>query len=282
MKIAVIGAGTMGAGIAQVGALAFFEVALFDSSEAALDKGRARIVDGLQKAAAKQQMSGADVALAQARVRLTSDLKDAVTDVSLVVEAVPEDLALKKKLFAEISALAPATAVLATNTSSLPVAQIAEAATHPERVLGMHFFNPPFILKLLELVRAEKTSDAAMQTARDAGQRMGREIIEVKDSPGFATSRLGVVLALEAMRMVESGVASAEDIDKAMEQGYKHQMGPLRTTDLVGLDVRLAIAQHLFQTLGGEQYRPPAILERLVREGKLGKKSGQGFLTWDR
>jgi 3-hydroxybutyryl-CoA dehydrogenase len=208
-------------------------------------------------------------------------LADAVRGADLVIEAIPEVLALKQKLFAEIAPLVSETTVLATNTSSLPVTELAAATPHPSRVVGMHFFNPPFILKLLELVRAEQTSDATFERARRVGERMRREVIVVKDSPGFATSRLGVVLALEAMRMVESGVASAEDIDKAMEHGYKHQMGPLRTTDLVGLDVRLAIAHHLHKTLGGAQYQPPAILERLVSEGKLGKKTGQGFFTWN-
>jgi 3-hydroxybutyryl-CoA dehydrogenase len=280
-KIAVIGAGTMGAGIAQVAALTAFDITVYDSAQAALDKGQARILDAINKAASKKLISGAEAALAPTRIAYKTDLKDAVHDRQLVIEAVPEDLALKRKLFAQISELVPPSTVLATNTSSLPVATIADAASHPGRVVGMHFFNPPFLLKLLELVRADKTSDAAFLAAKEVGERMGREIIVVKDSPGFATSRLGVVLALEAMRMVESSVASAEDIDKAMEHGYKHQMGPLRTTDLVGLDVRLAIAQHLHKTLGGEQYRPPRILERLVEEGKLGKKSGQGFFTWE-
>ncbi|MCC6812001.1 MAG: 3-hydroxyacyl-CoA dehydrogenase family protein [Deltaproteobacteria bacterium] len=281
-NIAVIGAGTMGAGIAQVAALSFFDVVLFDSDTAALDKGKARIIEGMQKGAVKLQMSGADVAIAQARLTTNDKLADAVKDRDLVIEAVPEDLALKRRLFTEIAKAAPETSVLATNTSSLSVAAIAEAVADPSRVIGMHFFNPPFIMKLLEIVRAPQTSDATYERARKVGERMGREMIVVRDSPGFATSRLGVVLALEAMRILEAGVASAEDIDKAMEHGYKHQMGPLRTTDLVGLDVRLAIAQHLHTTLGGDQYRPPQILERLVKEGKLGKKSGQGFFRWEK
>ncbi len=280
-KIAVIGAGTMGAGIAHVAAAALFDVTLFDANATALAGAKQRITQSLEKAASKALMSSADVAMTLARLRTSQSLADAVDGADLVIEVIPEVLALKQKLFAEIAPLVSESTVLATNTSSLPVSAIAASVPNPTRVVGMHFFNPPFILKLLELVRAEQTSDVTLERARRVGERMRREVIVVKDSPGFATSRLGVVLALEAMRMVESGVASAEDIDKAMEQGYKHQMGPLRTTDLVGLDVRLAIAQHLHQTLGGAQYEPPAILQRLVKEGKLGKKSGQGFFTWN-
>ena len=170
--------------------------------------------------------------------------------------------------------------MLATNTSSLSVTEIAAAARHPERVLGMHFFNPPIALKLLEIVRAEQTSPATLATAAAVGRRMEREMVTVKDSPGFASSRLGVLLGLEAIRMVEQGVASAEDIDKAMEVGYRFPMGPLKLTDLVGLDVRLAIAEYLHHELGGEQFRPPQLLRQMVRAGKLGKKSGEGFYKY--
>jgi 3-hydroxybutyryl-CoA dehydrogenase len=180
-----------------------------------------------------------------------------------------------------VSAAAPPGAILASNTSSLSVTEIAKAASRPERVVGMHFFNPPYVLTLLEIVRAASTSDQTVERVRAIGARMGRDMIVVADSPGFATSRLGVVLGLEAMRMLEQGVASAEDIDRAMKLGYRHPMGPLELSDLVGLDVRLHIAEHLHAELGGEQYRPPEILRRLVREGKLGKKTGEGFRRWE-
>jgi 3-hydroxybutyryl-CoA dehydrogenase len=279
-KIAVLGAGTMGTGIAQLAALSYFQVTLFDASETALANGLSKIKSSLERAAQKLTLSGADVAQALARLSTANAMVDAVKDCDLVIEAVPEDLELKRVIVKEVSNACPAHAVIATNTSSLPVSDIARAAKDPSRVLGMHFFNPPMVLKLLEIVCTDQTSADASAVARKVGERMGREIIQVKDSPGFATSRLGVVLALEAMRMVESGVASAEDIDRAMEHGYKHQMGPLRTTDLVGLDVRLAIAEHLHTTFGGEQYRPPEILRTLVKAGKLGKKTGQGFYSW--
>jgi 3-hydroxybutyryl-CoA dehydrogenase len=171
--------------------------------------------------------------------------------------------------------------VLATNTSSLPVAKLAEATRRPELVVGMHFFNPVPLMPLLELVRAEKTSDATIAAATSIAVRLGKDPIVVRDTPGFATSRLGVLLGLEAIRMLEQGVASPEDIDKAMTLGYKHPMGPLRLSDLVGLDVRLAIAEHLHRELRSDAFKPPELMRRMVAEGKLGKKSGQGFYRWD-
>jgi len=204
-----------------------------------------------------------------------------VAEADLVVEAIPESLDLKRDLFARLDAAAPAAAVLATNTSSLPVASIAAATSRPGRVVGMHFFNPVHLMPLLEVVRAEGTSPEVVDLAVATGRRMGKEPIVVRDSPGFASSRLGVVLGLEAIRMVEEEVASPEDIDKAMTLGYRHPMGPLRLTDLVGLDVRLAIAEHLHRELRSEAFRPPALMRRMVAEGKLGKKVGQGFYRWE-
>ena len=171
--------------------------------------------------------------------------------------------------------------MLATNTSSLPVSRIGDATGSPGRVVGMHFFNPVPVMPLLEVVRGASTDVAVVDAAVEVGRRMGKDPIVVRDAPGFATSRLGVLLGLEAMRMLEQGVASAEDIDKAMTLGYRHPMGPLRLTDLVGLDVRLAIAEHLWKELDSEAFRPPEILRRLVAEGKLGKKAGQGFHRWE-
>lgn len=199
----------------------------------------------------------------------------------VVVEAVPEILEVKQRIFATLGEVAPASAILGTNTSSLPVGEIAGATTHPERVVGMHFFNPVHIMQLLEIVQARDTSEATVTRAREIGARLGKECIVVRDVPGFATSRLGLVLGLEAMRMVEQEVASAQDIDTAMTLGYRHPMGPLRLTDLVGLDVRLAIAEHLYRELGSEAFRPPGILRSMVAEGKLGRKSGVGFYDWE-
>jgi 3-hydroxybutyryl-CoA dehydrogenase len=213
-------------------------------------------------------------------VRAAVSLADAVHDADLVIEAIPERLDLKQALFREIEHHAPAGAILATNTSSLSVSSIAEAVAIPGRVLGMHFFNPVPAMKLVELVRGRDTSDTTIAIARAIAEWLGKTPIVVHDSPGFATSRLGVVLGLEAIRMLEQGVASAADIDRAMELGYNHPMGPLRLGDLVGLDVRLAIADHLHATLGGDTYAAPELLRRMVAEGRLGKKTGEGFYRW--
>jgi 3-hydroxybutyryl-CoA dehydrogenase len=193
---------------------------------------------------------------------------------------VVEDLNIKRELFARVARACPADATLATNTSSLSVTLIAEAVPDPERVLGMHFFNPVHIMKLVEVVRHAKVDPKHEAKVVAVAREMGKEPIVVEDSPGFASSRLGVVLGLEAMRMVEQGVASPEDIDKALELGYGHPMGPLKVTDLVGLDVRLAVAEYLHRELGDPHYAPPAILRDKVRDGELGKKSGRGFYQW--
>jgi 3-hydroxybutyryl-CoA dehydrogenase len=279
-RVAVLGAGTMGHGIAQVAATAGCRVTLYDIDESIVAKGRSHVAANLARGIEKGKVTEEQKAAALERLATTTTLAEAVRDADLVVEAAPERMDLKKRIFAEVSGLAPEGAILATNTSSLSITEIAAASRRPDRVLGMHFFNPPYILKLLELVRAEQTSDEVLEQARQAGERMGREMIVVSDTPGFATSRLGLVLGLEAMRMVEQGVAGAAEIDRAMELGYGHAMGPLRVTDLVGLDVRLAIAQYLHAELGGDQYRPPQILRRLVRAGKLGRKTGEGFYRW--
>ncbi|MFN8177370.1 MAG: 3-hydroxyacyl-CoA dehydrogenase family protein [bacterium] len=280
-RVAVLGAGTMGHGIAQVAAMSGFVTVLFDVDDGLARRGVARIRENLDKGVQRGKVDTAARDGALARLEATSDLARAARDADVVVEAAPERMDLKQRIFREVSAAAGERAILATNTSSLSVTEIAQAATHPERVVGTHFFNPPWVLTLLEIVRGAATSDDTIERTKDFGTRMGREMIVVADSPGFATSRLGVVLGLEAMRMLEAGVASAEDIDRAMQLGYRHPMGPLELSDLVGLDVRLDIAEHLHAKLGGEQYRPPEILKRLVREGKLGKKTGQGFRRWN-
>jgi 3-hydroxybutyryl-CoA dehydrogenase len=280
-RLAVLGAGTMGHGIAGVGAAAGLDVVLFDVDPGALERGVAAVRGIYDKGVEKGKLSAADRDAALGRLRSSTDLARAVGDADMVIEAVPESMALKARVLGEVDALAPPEAILGTNTSSLSVTELAAATGRPTQVVGTHFFNPPHALRLLELVRAEQTSPETLAAARAAGERMGRELVVVNDAPGFATSRLGLVLGLEAMRMVQEGVATPEDIDRAMELGYRHPMGPLRLTDLVGLDVRLAIAEYLHRELGGEQFRPPPILRRMVRAGKLGKKSGQGFYRWD-
>ncbi len=279
-SVAVIGAGTMGHGIAQVAAQAGYTVRLADAVPGAAAKGLERIRRNLDGAVERGKATAAERDAALARVETLDDAIRAARGADLVVEAAPEDLDLKRDLFGRLDGVVSEGALLATNTSSLSVAAIADATRRPERVLGMHFFNPVHLMKLVEVVRHPRTSAAAVDAAVAVARRLGKEPIVVKDSPGFASSRLGIALGLEAMRMVEEGVASPEDIDRAMTLGYNHPVGPLRLTDMVGLDVRLAIARYLHRTLGDERFAPPGILERMVGEGKLGKKSGQGFYPW--
>lgn len=278
-RLAVLGAGTMGHGIAHVAALAGLEVRLYDVADAAAQGGRAKIEANLGKGVALGKLAAEDRDGALARLTATADLAAACDGVELVIEAVPEKLELKQSLFAEVDRLAPPTALLATNTSSLPVARIAAGLRDGARLVGMHFFNPVHLMKLLEVVRHAGSDPSAVTTAAALGTAWGKTPIVVKDSPGFASSRLGIVLGMEAIRMVEDGVASAEDVDTAMKLGYGHPMGPLELTDLVGLDVRLGIAEYLSDALG-TTFEPPELLRRMVAGGKLGKKSGEGFYRW--
>jgi 3-hydroxybutyryl-CoA dehydrogenase len=279
-RVVVIGAGTMGHGIAGQAARCGYDVVLNDVDDDRVQKGLAAI-DGVFRAGVeKGKVSAADADAARARLKGESALEVAVTDADLVVEAVPENMELKRALFARIEAAAPATAILGTNTSSLSITEIAAAIRTPARVVGLHFFNPVAVMPLLEIVRGEYTTDTTVDAVKAFGARIEKTCIVVRDSPGFATSRLGIALGNEAMRMFEEGVASAEDIDRAMVLGYRHPIGPLALTDLVGLDVRLAITEHLHRELGSDTFRAPKVLRRMVRAGKLGKKSGQGFYTY--
>ena len=276
---AVIGAGTMGHGIAQVLAMCGIEARLFDIDEARVQAGMAKVRSNLDKGVEKGKVDAALRDSACARLSGTTDMDAAIEGTGVVVEAVPEKIELKRGIFAELGSKLGAEVLLATNTSSLPITEIAAAAALPERVVGMHFFNPVHIMKLVEVVRAEQSSPEAVQCALDLARRMKKEPIDVKDSPGFASSRLGLVIGLEAMRMVEAEVASAEDIDKAMVLGYGFPMGPLKLTDLVGLDVRLSIAEHLAREIS-DRFQPPQILRDKVARGELGKKAGVGFYDW--
>lgn len=275
--IAVLGAGTMGRGIAHVAALSGAHVWMYDISADVRKKAVLQIDKDLTTSVEKGKLSDDIKKATLAHLQTTTDLDTAVKNADLVIEAVPEKIELKQELLKKVSFLS--NVVIGTNTSSLSISDIASASKNPSRVVGLHFFNPPHIMKLLEIVCAEQTSPETLDFAKAAGAQMQRDMIVVKDSPGFATSRLGLVLGLEAIRMLEQGVASAEDIDKAMELGYRHPMGPLRLTDIVGLDVRLAIADYLHKKLGNS-FAPPELLKKMVREGKLGKKSGQGFYSW--
>lgn len=279
-RVAVIGAGTMGAGIAQAAATAGWTTALTDARPDALPAARRRIEQALDGAVQRGKLAAADRDAILGRIRLAPSLRDACEGADLVIEAVLEDLDLKRDILSQASDWALPTALLATNTSSISIADLAADLPRPGRVLGLHFFNPVHLMKLVEIVLHDGTDAEARDEALAVARAMGKEPIVVRDSPGFASSRLGIAIGLEAMRMLEEGVASAADIDRAMELGYNHPMGPLKLTDLVGLDVRLHIADYLFQTLGTERFRAPDILRRLVAEGKLGKKSGHGFYDW--
>ncbi|MDE2763136.1 MAG: 3-hydroxyacyl-CoA dehydrogenase family protein [Gemmatimonadota bacterium] len=278
--VAVIGAGTMGHGIAQVAAMAGHETVLCDVDAGQLERGLAGIQATLDKGVRLGKVAEESRDGALARLQGTGRLGEAAEGADLVIEAVPEVMALKKRVFAEVEAVVGKRTILATNTSSLSVTGMGAGLERPGRFVGLHFFNPVHIMALVEIVRGRHTDIRTLNSSFKFVLDLGKEPILVNDSPGFASSRLGIVLGLEAIRMVEAGVASPEDIDKAMVLGYRHPMGPLRLTDLVGLDVRLGIARYLHEALGSEAFRPPALLERMVAEGRLGKKSGRGFYEW--
>ena len=279
-RVAVLGAGTMGHGIAQVAAAASYGVVMYDVSADALARGRQSIERNLAKGIQLDKVTEHDRDLTLQRIRGTSELTE-ICDADLIIEAAPENIDLKQRLLRASEALVDRDCIFATNTSSLSLTEIASASNRPANVVGMHFFNPVHIMRLVEIVTGAQNSEDASATVREVASRMKKEPITVRDVPGFASSRLGVTLGLEAMRMLEQGVASARDIDTAMELGYNHPMGPLRLTDLVGLDVRLNIAEYLHGKLGSDVFRPPEILRRMVSQGKLGKKSGEGFYKWN-
>ena len=278
-SVAVLGGGRMGSGIAQVFATAGASVTVVEADPRAGASTAERLGATLRRAAERGRLTG-DPAAVLDRITVTHDLTALPVGVQLVVEAVPEDAGLKIDVLARAERAAGEHTVLATNTSSLSVAGLAEGLHRPERVVGMHFFNPVPASDLVEIVVGPRTAATVRDTARSWAAGLGKTAIVVRDSPGFATSRLGVLLGLEAIRMLEEGVADAASIDRAMELGYRHPTVPLRSTDLVGLDVRLAIAEHLHRELG-DRFAPPRLLRDKVARGELGRKTGQGFHTWE-
>jgi 3-hydroxybutyryl-CoA dehydrogenase len=279
--IAVIGAGTMGHGIAQVAAGAGFKVLLNDVDRESLARGVAAIERNLAKGIERGKLTEDDRDRTLQHIHGTINLQSCAAS-DLIIEAAPEKLDLKKEILRQLESASEHPFIFASNTSSLSITEIASSSKRPDAVIGMHFFNPVHIMRLVEIVVGEKTTSETVNTIQSVGRKMRKEPIVVKDVPGFASSRLGVVLGLEAMRMFEQGVASAQDIDTAMELGYNHPMGPLKLTDLVGLDVRLNIAEYLHRELGSEAFKPPEVLRRMVSEGKLGKKTGEGFYDWSK
>jgi len=279
--LAVIGAGTMGHGIAQVAAAAGFRVLLSDVDRESLARGVAAIERNLAKGIQLGKLTEEDRDRTLQQIHGTTNLSACAAG-DMIIEAAPEKLDLKQEILRQLESASDHPFIFASNTSSLSITELASSSKRPEAVIGMHFFNPVHIMKLVEIVVGKKTSAETVETVTSIGHKLRKEPIVVKDVPGFASSRLGVALGLEAMRMFEQGVASAKDIDTAMELGYNHPMGPLKLTDLVGLDVRLNIAEYLHRELGSETFRPPEVLRRMVSEGKLGKKTGQGFYDWSK
>jgi 3-hydroxybutyryl-CoA dehydrogenase len=270
----------MGHGIAQVAAAAGYDVVMRDVDDAAVQRALNAIERNLAKGVQLGKVTEAQRIETLQRIRTTTDIAE-LSESDLVIEAAPENLELKQKLLRETEKLVRGDCIFATNTSSLSITEIAKVSSRAANVVGMHFFNPVHIMRLVEIVLGNETSDETTAAVREVTERMKKEPIIVRDVPGFASSRLGVTLGLEAMRMVEQGVASARDIDTAMELGYNHPVGPLKLTDMVGLDVRLSIAEYLHGALKSETFRPPDILRRMVSEGKLGKKTGEGFYKWN-
>ena len=280
MRISVVGAGTMGAGIAYVAAAGGLDVSLYDIDDAAVAAGSDRIAADLDGAVQRGRMSADDAEAARARITAGTDLAAAVADCDVVVEAVVEDMAVKRDLFARIESLAPAQAILATNTSALSVTEIMAALSDPGRGIGMHFFNPVRAMRLCELVLGLETSPETVTAAEAAAAAMGKQTVRVRDVAGFATSRINAVIGNEAFFMLAEGVASAEDIDTAVKLGLNHPMGPLEMADMVGLDVRLAVLNELRRSLG-DKYRPAPLMESYVKAGRLGRKVGRGVYTYD-
>ena len=279
-SVAVIGAGTMGSGIAQVCAQTGWETRLYDAFPDSLEKGMFSIGEFWRNGVSRGKNTEEEVKNWSNKLVAYNDLEGALSGVDIVIEAIPEKIDLKRSIFRKIEALAPENAILATNTSGLRISEIASAVKTPERLVGMHFFNPVPIMKLLEVIKHDLASDDIVREVIEIGEEMGKTTIVVGDIPGFATSRLGVVLGNEAIRMLAEGVASASDIDTAMKLGYRHPMGPLELSDLVGLDVRRDILNNLAESFNDSSYLPHPLLDRLVESGELGKKTGRGIYDW--
>lgn len=280
MRVTVIGAGSMGHGIAQVSAAAGHDVTLNDVDQERVQAGLDSIEGNLTEGVERGKVSEDERTATLENVDGSADFQAAVEGSDFVIEAVPEDIELKKDVLTDAEEFIDETAVIGSNTSSLSVTELASALNSSNRVIGVHFFNPPHIMSLVEVIVAEQTDERTEQITVDYVENIGKNPVVVRDTAGFSSSRLGLVLGLEAMRMVETGVASVTDIDTSMREGYNHPMGPLKLTDVIGLDVRLDIAEYLTDELG-ERFRPPQILRRKVRAGNLGKKSGEGFYIWE-
>src|SRR4051812_41461389 len=278
-RLCVVGAGTMGRGIAYAGLLAGCATRLYDPSADALERARSEIAAVFQQAGSLGKLPGDGPPAALARLSLHASLDEAAQDAEFVIEAAPEQLALKLDVLARLDAAAPATAVLATNTSALSITELATALRDARRLGGMHFFNPVHKMKLVEIVRGLETSDETMAGIQALAHAMGKDTVIVRESPGFVTSRVNAMIGNEAFYMLQEGVASARDIDKALRLGLNHPMGPFELVDLVGLDTRLGVLEFLHRSLG-EKYRPCPLLVQYVKAGRLGKKVGRGVYDY--
>jgi len=278
-KIAVIGGGIMGRGIAHVSALAGFDTILYDISDEVLSAALSSIKANLNKAVDKSIISLEQSNAAQNLLTTSSAFDDAVGEVQFVIEAIPEKINLKTELFSKLNARCGVETILASNTSSLSVTEIAAVVENPSRVIGMHFFNPVHKMKLVEIIKGLETSASAITATKDVAVQMGKEVVTIKESPGFITSRINAMIGNEAFYMLQEGIATAEEIDKALKLGLNHPMGPFEMVDLVGLDTRLSILRFLHQSLG-EKYRPCPLMEQYVKAGRLGRKTGKGVYDY--
>jgi 3-hydroxybutyryl-CoA dehydrogenase len=278
-NVAVVGAGLMGRGIAHVAALGGYSTTLQDTSRDQLDQATSDVSAILEKGVATGRIADQDALEARRRLRTVTSLDDAARQADLVIEAVPERMDLKVEIFAQLDRVAPAHAILASNTSSLSITEMAAATRRAPQVVGLHFFNPVHRMKLLEIVRALETSEKTLAASEEVGRRMGKECVTVRESPGFVTSRINAMIGNEAFYMLQEGVASAADIDRALKLGLNHPMGPFELVDLVGLDTRLSILRFLHRTLG-EKFRPCPLIEQYVAAGRLGRKSGRGVYEY--
>ena len=278
-RVGVVGCGFMGSGIAQVSAGAGYEVVVSDVSEAVLEKGLSSIDYFLTRAVEKGKMTRQDKEATMSRIKGTTEIKD-FAGCELVIEVVPEDLELKKRVFSELDKTCPKGAILATNTSCLPVIELAMATGRPDRVVGMHFMSPVPLNRLLELVRTAKTSEETLNIAKKFGESLGKEIIIAKDTPGFIFNRLQVSFKLNAVRLLEAGIASAEEIDKSMTIGAGYPIGPLATMDFTGIDIIYKVARAIYEETKDPQFAPPILMRRMVASGWLGRKTGKGFYDY--